>query len=91
MATTAPGLSELAAAADCSGSALGRTGDYSMICNLPVSAFTIAASDINVFVGYANGLTQARTASSSGASSRLTRWGSCLWNIDVGACASSGS
>ena len=48
----ASAISSLPVSADCSGATLARTADSTKICNLSASALTIAASGINVFVGY---------------------------------------
>src|SRR5207244_6252979 len=48
----ASAISSLPVSADCSGTTLSRTADSSTICNPSASALTIAASGINVFVGY---------------------------------------
>ncbi|MCF7973670.1 MAG: LEPR-XLL domain-containing protein, partial [Phycisphaerae bacterium] len=53
--TVAPALTSLATSDP--GSGVWRSTDYSMLYNLSVSAFTIAATDVSVFVGYSSGLT----------------------------------
>ncbi|HEY2543998.1 MAG TPA: hypothetical protein VGH92_13225, partial [Gaiellaceae bacterium] len=58
--TDAPGLSlALSHVSDCAAAAgsLALTTDDSMICNLPVNALQLSASNVSVFVGYSPGLT----------------------------------
>ncbi len=45
-------IASLPTTANCAGSGLSRLADNSRICNLPVSQLTIAATGVNVFVGY---------------------------------------
>ncbi len=53
----APGLTAALPSVSSCGAGLALTSDASTICNLPVAALQLSASNISVFVGYASSLT----------------------------------
>ena len=53
----APGLTAALPSVSSCGASLALTSDASTICNLPVDALQLSASNISVFVGYASSLT----------------------------------
>ena len=55
-ASTGPPVLSGITGADGSDGTFGRSTDYTTLYNVPVSVFTIAASSVSVFVGYASGL-----------------------------------
>ena len=73
----ASAISSLPVSADCSGTTLARTADSTKICNLSASALTIAASGINVFVGYDPNLADDGTPSADAVGLHAT-------NVNVG-------